>query len=106
MRQRRRLEESLAMDADLARRVDDIQAYFDLAREGEAVVEDLRKEIDQLREVAPVVQGLELVRVQPCVPPRYFERRERTPNNSHEKQRRSIRLGSLPKLCIVSHLPA
>ncbi|MGB8130372.1 MAG: peptide chain release factor 2, partial [Candidatus Angelobacter sp.] len=52
MRQRRRLEESLAMDADLARRVEDIQAYFDLAREGEAVVEELRKEIDQLREVA------------------------------------------------------
>ena len=52
MRQRRRLEESLAMDADLGRRVDDIQAYFDLAREGEAVVEELRKEIDQLREVA------------------------------------------------------
>jgi peptide chain release factor 2 len=52
MRQRRRLEESLAMDADLARRVEDIQAYFDLAREGEAVVEELRKEIEQLREVA------------------------------------------------------
>ncbi|HET9166494.1 MAG TPA: PCRF domain-containing protein, partial [Candidatus Angelobacter sp.] len=52
MRQRRRLEESLVMDADLARRVEDIQAYFDLAREGEAVVEELRKEIDQLREVA------------------------------------------------------
>ncbi|MFL6312907.1 MAG: peptide chain release factor 2 [Terriglobales bacterium] len=52
MRQRRRLEESLAMDADLGRRVDDIQAYFDLAREGEAVAEELRKEIDQLREVA------------------------------------------------------
>ncbi|HEY2499490.1 MAG TPA: peptide chain release factor 2 [Candidatus Angelobacter sp.] len=52
MRQRRRLEESLAMDADLARRVDDIQAYFDLAREGETVTEELRKEIDQLRVVA------------------------------------------------------
>ncbi|HEY2236503.1 MAG TPA: peptide chain release factor 2 [Candidatus Angelobacter sp.] len=52
MRQRRRLEESLAMDADLGRRVDDIQAYFDLAREGEAVTEELRKEIDQLRDVA------------------------------------------------------
>ncbi|HZU29755.1 MAG TPA: peptide chain release factor 2 [Candidatus Angelobacter sp.] len=52
MRQRRRLEESLAMDAELGRRVDDIQAYFDLAREGEAVGDDLRKEIDQLRDVA------------------------------------------------------
>jgi len=34
MRQRKRLESSLAMDTDLARRVDDIAAYFDLAREG------------------------------------------------------------------------
>ncbi len=40
------------MDAELGRRVDDIQAYFDLAREGEAVGDDLRKEIDQLRDVA------------------------------------------------------
>jgi peptide chain release factor 2 len=52
MRQRRRLEETLAMDADLGRRVDDIQAYFDLAREGETVTDDLRREIDQLREVS------------------------------------------------------
>ena len=52
MRQRRRLEESLAMDSDLGRRVDDINAYFDLAREGEAVIEELRKEIDELREIA------------------------------------------------------
>jgi peptide chain release factor 2 len=52
MRQRRRLEESLAMDVDLARRVDDIAAYFDLAKEGESVTEDLRKEIADLREIA------------------------------------------------------
>jgi len=52
MRQRRRLEESLAMDADLARRVEDITAYFDLAKEGEAVTDDLRKEIADLREIA------------------------------------------------------
>jgi peptide chain release factor 2 len=52
MRQRRRLEESLAMDTDLARRVGDIAAYFDLAKEGEAVAEDLRKEIADLREIA------------------------------------------------------
>src|SRR5258707_1178932 len=36
----------------LASRADDIAAYFDLAREGEAVTEDLRKEIDCLREIA------------------------------------------------------
>jgi len=52
MRQRRRLEESLAMDTDLARRVEDIAAYFDLAREGETVTEELRKEINDLREIA------------------------------------------------------
>ena len=37
MRQRKRLESSMAMDSDLARRVEDISAYFDLAREGESV---------------------------------------------------------------------
>jgi peptide chain release factor 2 len=52
MRERRRLEETLAHDADLARRVEDIGAYFDLAREGEAVTEELRKEINGLREMA------------------------------------------------------
>ena len=52
MRQRRRLEEALTMDTELGRRVDDIQAYFDLAREGETVTDDLRREIDQLREVS------------------------------------------------------
>jgi peptide chain release factor 2 len=52
MRERKRLEDSLAMDADLARRVDDIAAYFDLAREGETVSDELKKEIDGLREIA------------------------------------------------------
>lgn len=52
MRQRKRLEDSLAMESDLARRVDDIAAYFDLAREGEAVTGELKKEIDDLREIA------------------------------------------------------
>jgi peptide chain release factor 2 len=52
MRQRKRLENSLAMDTELGRRVEDIAAYFDLAREGEAVVDDLKNEIDGLRELA------------------------------------------------------
>ncbi|HMF92172.1 MAG TPA: peptide chain release factor 2 [Candidatus Angelobacter sp.] len=51
-RQRRRLESELAKDEDLVRRAGDIAAYFDLAREGEAVVDDLKKEIDGLRELA------------------------------------------------------
>ena len=52
MRERKRLEEALATDADLVRRVSDINAYFDLAREGESVIEELKKEIDELRDIA------------------------------------------------------
>lgn len=52
MRERRRLENLLAQDTELARRAEDIGAYFDLAREGEAVTDDLRKEMNDLREFA------------------------------------------------------
>jgi len=50
MRQKKRLEEMLATEADLVRRSDDIAAYFELAREGESVDADLRREIDSLRQ--------------------------------------------------------
>jgi peptide chain release factor 2 len=56
MRQRKRLEDTLAKDAELARRAEDISAYFELAREGEAVIEDLRKEIDNLRDFAETLE--------------------------------------------------
>ncbi len=46
MRQKKRLENVLATEADLVRRGDDISAYFDLGREGENVEADLRREID------------------------------------------------------------
>ena len=49
MREKKRLETSLATDADLTRRVTDIDAYFELAHEGEEVSADLRREIDALR---------------------------------------------------------
>jgi len=52
MRERKRLESTLAMDSELARRTDDIAAYFDLAHEGEAVTDDLKKEIDELGQLA------------------------------------------------------
>jgi len=52
MRERRRLEETLTKDTELARRVEDIDVYFGLAHEGEAVIDDLRKEINDLRELA------------------------------------------------------
>src|SRR3979411_1047807 len=48
MREKKRLESALATDADLARRMDDIQAYSDLSGEGENVDADLRREIDSL----------------------------------------------------------
>jgi peptide chain release factor 2 len=49
MREKKRLESALATDADLARRMDDLQAYSDLSGEGENVDADLRREIDSLR---------------------------------------------------------
>jgi peptide chain release factor 2 len=49
MRERKRLESQLANEDDLRRRTDDIDAYFDLLREGESSIEDeLKKEIDAL----------------------------------------------------------
>ena len=50
MREKKRLEEMLATEADLIRRGDDIAAYFELAREGENVEAELRKDIDALRQ--------------------------------------------------------
>ena len=49
MREKKRLEEMLANETNLVRHSDDISAYFDLAREGESVDADLRREIDSLR---------------------------------------------------------
>jgi peptide chain release factor 2 len=49
MRERKRLESSLNTEADLARRAGDIEAYFELAREGEQVEPELKREIDGLQ---------------------------------------------------------
>jgi peptide chain release factor 2 len=46
---RRRLEETLEADGRLERMLSDIAAYFELAREGENVGEDLRAELATLR---------------------------------------------------------
>jgi len=51
MRERRRLEEQIGYDAELQRRSEDIEAYFELLREGETAVEpDLKREVDSLGE--------------------------------------------------------
>ena len=50
MRERKRLEDMLSTEAELARRISDLDAYFELGREGEDVSVDLRREIGSLRE--------------------------------------------------------
>ena len=56
MREKKRLESILATEGDLARRTEDVQAYFDLGREGENVSGDLRREIDSLRQLVETVE--------------------------------------------------
>jgi peptide chain release factor 2 len=48
MRERKRLESQVAADEELVRRTGDIEAYFDLAREGEDVLADLERDIKDL----------------------------------------------------------
>ncbi|HVW76867.1 MAG TPA: peptide chain release factor 2 [Alloacidobacterium sp.] len=50
MRDRKRIDEQLAADDELGRRTEDIDAYFDLAREGEPVEGDLEREIQSLNQ--------------------------------------------------------
>src|SRR5579884_272069 len=52
MRERKHLEGELAQVRELQRRTDDIAAYFELAREGEEVGPELKREITELRELA------------------------------------------------------
>jgi peptide chain release factor 2 len=56
MRERKRLESSLSLEGDLARRSDDIAAYFDLAREGEDVTADLQRDLESLRDLVDRVE--------------------------------------------------
>ena len=49
MREKKRLDDMLATELDLIRRGEEISTYFELAREGEAVDAELRREIDSLR---------------------------------------------------------
>ena len=56
MRERKRLEGVLSLEGDLARRTEDIGAYFDLAGEGENVTADLHRELDALNELVDRVE--------------------------------------------------
>jgi peptide chain release factor 2 len=57
MRERKRLETLLADDTELARRSDDIEAYFELAREGEDTEPDLVREIPALVDFAEKLES-------------------------------------------------
>ncbi len=57
MRERKRLETLLADEAELARRSDDIEAYFELAREGEDTEADLTREIPALVAFADALES-------------------------------------------------
>jgi peptide chain release factor 2 len=57
MRDRKRLDSLIADDEQLVRRTGDIEAYFELAREGEDVLADLDREIKALATVAEELEA-------------------------------------------------
>ncbi len=57
MRERKRLETLLADDAELGRRSDDIEAYFELAREGEDTEPDIAREVPALVDFADALES-------------------------------------------------
>ncbi|MDP9038979.1 MAG: peptide chain release factor 2 [Acidobacteriota bacterium] len=57
MRERKRLEALLADEGELQRRTEDIDAYFELAREGEATEPDLAREIPALEDFAEKLES-------------------------------------------------
>jgi peptide chain release factor 2 len=61
MRDRKRIEALLTDDAELGRRTDDVEAYFDLAREGEQVEPELEREIQSLNAFAEAMEARTLL---------------------------------------------
>ncbi len=57
MRERKRLESQVADDEELLRRSGDIEAYFELAREGEDVLADLERDIKALATFAEELEA-------------------------------------------------
>jgi len=57
MRDRKRLEKLVADDDELVRRTGDIDAYFELAREGEDVLADLERDIKALSTFAEELEA-------------------------------------------------
>ncbi len=57
MRERKRLESQIADDEELVRRSGDVEAYFELAREGEDVLADLERDIKSLASFAEELEA-------------------------------------------------
>src|SRR5260370_22738099 len=57
MRDRKRLESLVANDEELVRRTSDVEAYFELAREGEDFLPDLEREIKSLATLAEELEA-------------------------------------------------
>jgi peptide chain release factor 2 len=57
MRARKRLEELVANDEELVRRTGDVEAYFELAREGEDVLADLERDLKTLSTFAEELEA-------------------------------------------------
>jgi peptide chain release factor 2 len=57
MRDRKRLEQLVADDDEIVRRTSDIEAYFELAREGEDVLADLEKSMKDLGAFAEALEA-------------------------------------------------
>ncbi|HUA91446.1 MAG TPA: peptide chain release factor 2 [Terracidiphilus sp.] len=57
MRDRKRLEQLVGDDEELVRRTSDIEAYFELAREGEDVLADLEKSVKDLAAFAEALEA-------------------------------------------------
>ncbi|HEY1767077.1 MAG TPA: peptide chain release factor 2 [Terracidiphilus sp.] len=57
MRDRKRLEQLVADDEQLIRRTSDIEAYFELAREGEDVLADIERDIKELAAFAEALEA-------------------------------------------------
>jgi peptide chain release factor 2 len=58
LQRRRQLEDVLALDLKLNRAEDDLEAFFELAAEGENVIQDIQKELERLEsELAAIETG-------------------------------------------------
>jgi peptide chain release factor 2 len=61
MQERKRLQEAVETDAELERRVSDLEAFLELAREGEPVEAEMRREMGELAQRAEALEASTLL---------------------------------------------